>query len=465
MNTILDLIGNTPLVPVSRLNTNKSVTILAKLESFNPGGSVKDRIALSMIEAGEASGELTKDKIVLEATSGNTGIGLAMVCAAKGYRCQLVMPESASIERRKIMLAYGAEIVLTPARRSTDGAIEKAYAMGRENPELYFMTDQFNSDANWQAHYRITAPEIWQQTEGKVTDIISTLGTSGTAMGISKWFREHHPEVCITAVEPYYDHKIQGLKNMKESYKPGIFDKSLPTQIINVSDDDAYETARQLARKEGIFVGMSSGAAMHAAIQRAKEIDKGLVIAILPDGGERYLSTPLFTAKNKDELTSPQLKVYNTMTRKKEVFRPLNNDKVTCYACGPTAYQHPNMGHCRRLIVADMITRYLEVKGYEVQSYMNFTDIDDNTIAGANEAGIPLSEFTQKYIDEFMLAAETLDLKKATGYPKASDHIADMIEISHELMHKGYAYEKHGSIYFDISKFKPYGRLSGVDLS
>ncbi|MCL7488823.1 MAG: cysteine--tRNA ligase [Desulfobulbaceae bacterium] len=465
MKSILDLIGNTPLVPVNRLNTNKNVTILAKLESFNPGGSVKDRIALSMIEAGEKSGELHKDKIVLEATSGNTGIGLAMVCAAKGYRCRLVMPESASVERRQIMQAYGAEIILTPAKRSTDGAIEKAYAMGREHPELYFMTDQFNSDANWLAHYNNTAPEIWQQTEGRVTDIISTLGTSGTAMGISKWFREYHPEVSITAVEPYYDHKIQGLKNMKESYKPGIFNKSLPTRIVNISDENAYETARELARKEGIFVGMSSGASMYAALQRAAEIDRGLVIAILPDGGERYLSTPLFIPRGRQEQTTPRLKVYNTMTRKKEEFRPLNKNRVTCYACGPTAYQHPNIGHCRRLVVADMITRYLELKGYEVHSYMNFTDIDDNTIAGSNRAGIPLGEFTQHYIDEFMLAAETLGIKQATGYPKASEHVGDMIEITHELIHKGYAYEKHGSIYFDISKFKPYGRLSGVDLS
>jgi len=464
IHSILELIGNTPLVHVNRLNPVKNVIILAKLESFNPGGSVKDRIALSMIEAGEKSGELNKDKIVLEATSGNTGIGLAMVCAAKGYRCRLVMPESASVERRQIMQSYGAEIILTPAKRSTDGAIEKAYAMGREHPELYFMTDQFNSDANWQAHFRHTAPEIWQQTDGKVTDIISTLGTSGTAMGISKWFKENHPHVCVTAVEPYYDHKIQGLKNMKESYKPGIFNKSLPTRIVNVADEDAYRTARQLAREEGIFVGMSSGAAMFVALQRAREMDRGLIVTILPDGGERYLSTSLFVRKVQHESTGPSLRLYNTMTRKKEDFRPIHKNRVTCYACGPTAYQSPNMGHCRRLVVADMITRFLGVKGFEVKSYMNFTDLDDNTIAGADKADIPLHEFTTHYIDEFMDAIDILGLKKATGYPKASEHVGDMIEISHELIHKGFAYEKHGSIYFDISKFKPYGRLSGVDL-
>jgi cysteinyl-tRNA synthetase len=464
ITSILELIGNTPLVPINRLNPVDDVDILVKLESFNPGGSVKDRIALSMIEAGEESGELHKDKIVLEATSGNTGIGLAMVCAAKGYRCRLVMPESASVERRQIMQAYGAEIILTPADRSTDGAIEEAYAMGRENPELYFMTDQFNSEANWQAHYRITAPEIWEQTEGRVTDIISTLGTSGTAMGISRWFRENHPHVCITAVEPYYGHKIQGLKNMKESYKPGIFNKLTPHRIVNVADADAFRTSRQLAREEGIFVGMSSGAAMHAALQRADEIDKGLIITILPDGGERYLSTPLFVPKPRQESMTPRLKLYNTMTRRKENFCPIHKKLVTCYACGPTAYQSPNMGHCRRLVVADMIIRFLGARGFEVESYMNFTDLDDNTIAGAAKAGMPLQEFTGQYIEEFMDAVEILDLKKATGYPKASDHVADMIDITHDLMHRGYAYEKHGSVYFDISKFKPYGRLSGVDL-
>ncbi len=464
MNSILELIGNTPLVPVNRLNPVKGVTILAKLESFNPGGSVKDRIALSMIEAGEESGELTPAKIVLEATSGNTGIGLAMVCAAKGYRCLLVMPESASVERRQIMQAYGAEILLTPAKKSTDGAIEKAYAMGLEDPDRYFMTDQFNSEANWQAHYRNTAPEIWRQTGGKVTDIVSTLGTSGTAMGLSKWYRKHHPEVFITAVEPYYDHKIQGLKNMKESYKPGIFDKNLPGKIVNVSDEDAYEMARRLAADEGIFVGMSSGAAMVAALERAREIREGLIIAILPDGGERYLSTPLFASRSRKESAAPRLRLYNTMTRKKEVFRPINRNKVTCYACGPTAYQSPNMGHCRRLVVADLITRYLGLKGYEVESYMNYTDLDDNTIAGAARAGVPLKEFTERYINEFTAAAKTLGVKPASGYPKASEHVEDMLEISHELIHKGYAYEKHGSIYFDISKFRPYGRLSGIDL-
>jgi len=224
--TILDYIGNTPLVPINRLNPHKDVEIWAKIEAFNPAGSVKERIALSMIEDGEKSGTLTPDKIVLEATSGKTGIGLAMVCAVKGYRCQLVMPESASIERRKIMTAFGAQILLTPAKKSTDGAIEQAYAMARQHPDRYFMTDQFNNEANWRAHYNHTGPEIWQQTNGKVTDVVATMGTSGTVMGLCEYFGDQHPEVRVTAMEPFFNHKIQGLKNMKESYRPGIFDKS-----------------------------------------------------------------------------------------------------------------------------------------------------------------------------------------------------------------------------------------------
>lgn len=447
-----------------RLVSTPKVQLFGKLESRNPGGSIKDRIALSMIEAGEKSGELTGDKIVLEATSGNTGIGLAMVCAAKGYHCQLVMPESASIERRQIMQAYGAEIILTPARRATDGAIEKAYAMAREHPDRYFLTDQFNNPANWQAHYMTTAPEIWEQTQGEVTVVITTLGTSGTAMGLSRWFREHHPGVEVVAVEPYLDHKIQGLKNMKESYRPTIFKKNLPHGIVNVADEDAFRTVRLLARKEGVFAGMSSGAAIFAAMEWAGRCKQGVIVAILPDGGERYLSTPLFVRRQKSGEHTPQLKFYNTMSRTKEVFKPINEGRLTFYACGPTAYESPNLAHCRRLVVADLMIRYLEFKGFQVESYMNFTDLDDNTIAGSEKAGCSLKEFTDGYIEEFMRAIQDLGIREAAGYPRASDHVGDMIEITHELIHRGYAYEKHGSIYFDISKFKRYGRLSGVDL-
>lgn len=462
---ILSAIGNSPLVRINRLFQSGSVELYGKLESSNPGGSIKERIALSMIEAGEVSGELTRDKIVLEATSGNTGIGMAMVCAAKGYRCLLVMPESASIERRKIMRAYGAEILLTPAARATDGAIEKGYSLAREFPDRYFLTDQYNNDANWQAHYRGTAPEIWRQTEGQVTHIVSTLGTSGTVMGLCAWFQEFQPQVQVIAVEPRLDHKIQGLKNMKESYRPGIFDKSVPSEIVTVDDEEAFSTARQLAAREGLLVGMSSGGAMAAAIDYAKGLRSGLVVVILPDGGERYLSTPLFTPKKQGESEENQLRFFNTMSKKKEVFSPQKEGEVTIYSCGPTAYEAANLSLCRRFVVSDLIVRTLEAAGFSVQSYMNFTDLDDNTIVGAEAAGLPLKEFTGAHIASYMKDMESLGVKEATGYPKASENVDSMIEVAHELLHKGLAYEKHGSIYFDISKFKKYGRLSGIDLS
>jgi len=434
-----------------------------KLESCNPGGSVKERISLSMIEAGEANGELTEDKIVLEATSGNTGIGLAMVCAAKGYRCVLVMPESASVERRKIMQAYGAEILLTPAKRATDGAIEKAYALAREFPDRYFLTDQFNNEANWRAHYDQTSPEIWEQTEGRVTHLVATLGTSGTVMGLCAWFKEFQPHVKIIAVEPHLGHKIQGLKNMKESYKPGIFNKKMPDEVVPIDDEPAFLMARNLARQEGVLVGMSSGAAMSAAIDYCRKLESGLVVVMLPDGGERYLSTPLFTPPEREEKKN-QLFLYNTMSKKKELFVPQQEGRVSFYSCGPTAYESADLQMCRRFVVSDLIGRALEAKGFEVDSYMNFTDIDDRTIEGAEKAGQPLAEFTQNYIDSFMEDIDALGVKRTKGYPKASEYISDMIEMSHDLIHKGFAYEKHGSIYFDISKFKKYGRLSGIDL-
>jgi len=465
-SNILESIGNTPLITINRLNLNSSVTILGKLESRNPGGSVKERISLSMIEAGETTGELTTDKTVLEATSGNTGIGLAMVCAAKGYRCTLVMPESASIERRKIMQAYGAEILLTPAARATDGAIEKSYALAREYPDRYFLTDQFNNEANWGAHYDKTGPEIWEQTEGRVTHLVATLGTSGTVMGLCAWFREFQPHVQIVAVEPHLGHKIQGLKNMKESYKPGIFDKSVPHTIVNVDDHDAFSMARKLARHEGLLVGMSSGAAMFAAIEYAKDLEEGLVVVLLPDGGERYLSTPLFTPEETvSEQKKSKLRFYNTMSKKKEVFKSQKEGAVTFYSCGPTAYEPANLSLCRRFIVSDLIVRYLEEKDSKVTSYMNFTDLDDNTIEGSEKAGMPLAQFTEQYINSFLSDIDTLGVRRAEGYPKASENVQDMIDISHKLIHKGYAYEKHGSIYFDISKFANYGKMSGIDLS
>ncbi len=464
-NTILDAVGNTPLVRINRLVKPGRVSFYAKLEYFNPGGSIKERISLAMIEGGERSGELTKDKIVLEATSGNTGIGLAMVCAARGYRCLLVMSESASVERRKILQAYGAEILLTPANRGTDGAIEKAYALAREFPGRYFLTDQYNNEDNWRAHYEVTAPELWEQSEHKLTHIVATLGTSGTVMGLASWFNRYQPHVQVIGVEPPLGHKIQGLKNMKESYRPGIFNKNLASAIVSVEDESSFKIARRLASDEGLLVGMSSGAAMSAAMEYGKGLEEGMVVVIMPDGGERYLSTPLFSKEEKKQGRKSELRFFNTLTKKKEVFKPLKENEVTLYSCGPTACEPAHLLLCRRFIVTDLITRCLEAKGMQVNSYMNFTDLDDNTIQGAEAAGENLSEYTGKFIDCFMQDIETLGVKRASGYPKASEHVEEMMQIASDLVDKGYAYEKHGSIYFDISKFARYGRLSGIDLS
>ena len=295
----LDLIGHTPLVPVRKLRlpgkvVSPKVEVWAKLEGCNPGGSVKDRIALTMIEEAERTGALTKDKIILEATSGNTGIGLAMVAALKGYRIQLTMSESVSIERRRILAAYGAEFILTDGKMGTDGAIERAYELADKEGDRYVLTDQYNNEANPLAHYKGTAPEIWEQTQGRITHFVAALGTTGTVMGCSRRLKELNPKVHVTAVEPFFGHKIQGLKSLKEAYVPGIFDKKLVDEKVNVADDDAFETTRRAARIEGMLLGMSAGASLYAALDLASRLDEGVIAIILPDFGERYLSTSLF---------------------------------------------------------------------------------------------------------------------------------------------------------------------------
>jgi cysteinyl-tRNA synthetase len=456
---VLDFIGNTPAVPVKRLNPNPKVEILAKLEYFNPGGSVKDRPALFMIEEAERRGELTREKIILEATSGNTGIGLALVAAVKGYRILLTMSEAVSEERIKILRALGADIQFTPARMSTDGAIEYVYKLIREEPDKYWLADQFNNEANWMAHYHGTAMEIWEQTGGVLDAIVATMGTTGTLMGISRRFKELKPGIRIVGVEPYLGHKIQGLKNMKESYQPGIFQKGRLDRIIHIDDDEAFETSRLLARKEGLFVGMSSGAAMAAAVRLAREMDQGRIVVILPDGGERYLSTSLFLAKKKSGL-----RVYNTMTRQREDFIPIKENRVGMYSCGPTLCQPIHVGQCRLFVLSDLIRRYLELKGYQVTHIMNVTDLDDRTIHGAEAAGESLKAFTSKYHEAFLKDLEWLNVDFASEFPKASDHVEYMIEITQQLLEKGYAYEKFRSIYFDISRFAEYGKLSRIDL-
>jgi cysteinyl-tRNA synthetase len=458
-NNILDLIGSTPLVPIRRLNTSRGVEILAKLEFQNPGGSVKDRPALYMIEEAEKAGELSRDRIILEATSGNTGIGLALVAAVKGYRILLVMSESVSEERVKILKAMGADIKFTPAHMSTDGAIEYVYKLVREEPEKYWLADQFNNEDNWKAHYHGTAMEIWEQTGQRLDMIVATMGTSGTLMGLARRFKELDPGVAVVGVEPYLGHKIQGLKNMKESYQPGIFEKERLDRIVNVDDEKAYETARLLAMKEGVFVGMSSGAAMAAALELATDMKEGRIVVVLPDGGERYLSTPLFLARKKTGL-----RIHNTLTRRKEEFVPIEENRITMYSCGPTLCERMRVGQCRRFIFADMLRRYMELKGFEVEHVMNVTDLDDRTIKGAEDEGTSLKEFTDRHFTAFMEDLDRLNIKKASAYPRASEHVEDMIDLTGKLLEKGYAYEKFRSIYFDISRFKDYGNLSRIDL-
>lgn len=459
IGNILDHVGKTPMVQIRNINPTKSVQILAKLESFNPGGSIKDRPALRMIEDAEKSGELTKDKIILEATSGNTGIGLSLVASVKGYRIHLIMSEAVSEERKRILSAMGAGLRFTPAHMGTDGAIEAAYNLIREEPDKYWLADQFNNDSNWKSHYDGTSIEIWEQTGGNLDYIIAAMGTTGTLMGISRRFKELKPDVQIIGIEPYLGHKIQGLKNMNESYRPGIFDKKRTDRIIKIDDNEAYNTARLLAKKEGIFVGMSSGAAMAGALKLAEEIRKGIIVVILPDGGERYLSTSLFLDREKSGLL-----VYNTLTRRKEEFVPIEENRLKVYSCGPTLSRLTPITQCRRLVFSDLMKRYFEYRGYNVYHVMNVTDLDDRTIKGSEEAGESLKAFTERFYHEFMKDLETLNIKKADKFPKASEHVEDMVRLTQKLLEKGYAYEKLHSIYFDISRFREYGKLSNIDL-
>jgi cysteinyl-tRNA synthetase len=458
-DNILQLIGNTPLILVNRLNPNPNVSIYAKLESQNPGGSVKDRIALQMIEEAERRGELTPEKTIIEATSGNTGIGMAMVAAVKGYRISLAMPETASLERQKILKALGAEILLTSGALGTDGSIEKVYELVRRFPDRYYMPDQFNNEDNWKAHYYGTATEIWEQTEGKVTHVIMTLGTTGTAIGVTRRLKEYEKNVRIIAVEPYMGHKIQGLKNMKESYVPGIFDKEIMDEIVHIEDAEAFETARKLAREEGLFVGMSAGASMAAALRIASDLTQGTIVVILPDGGERYLSTNLFTT-----LLEPDFRFYNTFSRQKEDFKPISEGKVSLFTTGPAVGESLDMTESRRSVVADLLRRYLEYKGFEINQVVNITDMGEKALLDPDRTNSDLDDNAKRYMEICRRDLNVLGVQPATYYPRTSEHVDDILEISKGLMEKGFAYEKLRSIYFDISKFSDYGRLSRVDL-
>jgi cysteine synthase B len=291
---ILKTIGNTPLVRINKLNPNRNINIYAKLEGYNPTGSVKDRIALNMILQAEAEGKLKNGKTIIEPTSGNTGVALAMIGAVKGYEVEIVMSEAVSIERRQMIKAFGGKIILTDGKFGTDGAIRKARELVEKYPQKYFMPDQFSNEYNKITHYRTTGEEIWKQMGGKIDYFVSSLGTSGTIMGVGKTLKEHDPQIKIVCAHPVKGHYIQGLKNMEEAIIPSIYDPSQIEITVMVDTESAYEMTRQIVKKEGIFVGMSSGAAMFAAAKIAEKIDSGTIVIIFPDRGEKYLSTSLF---------------------------------------------------------------------------------------------------------------------------------------------------------------------------
>ena len=291
---ILDLIGNTPLVRLQHPSASNGVRILGKLEGNNPGGSIKDRIAYYMVTKAEEESLLTRDKVILEPTSGNTGIGLSMVAACKGFRCMLTLPECVSQERRNTLMAYGAELEVTVGCEGTDGAIRRAHQIYESDPDKFFMPNQFENQYNIEAHYMTTGVEIIEQTKGEIDVFVAGMGTTGTLMGVSKRLKEYNPKVQIVGVEPVEGHAIQGIKNLNEAIVPKIYDPKRIDRILRVNDDQAYDTARWLALTQGIFVGMSSGAAVYGAIQIANDLRSGTVVCILPDRGDRYLSTTLF---------------------------------------------------------------------------------------------------------------------------------------------------------------------------
>ena len=292
-NNILELIGNTPVVRINKFKLKKGVEIFAKLEGANPGGSIKDRVALKMIQEAIKKGKLTKKKTIIEPTSGNTGIGLAMIGTILGYSVEIVMSESVSVERRKMIEAFGAKIILTDPKKGTDGAILKARELVKKNPNKYFMPDQFSNKNNKLAHYEATAREIWADMNGKIDYLVSSIGTSGTIMGVSEYLKKLNPKIKIICAYPEKGHYIQGLKNMEEAIVPKLYDKNKIDEFITIPTEKAFEIARALARKEGLFVGMSSGASMLGALEIAKKIPFGRIVVIFPDRGEKYLSTEL----------------------------------------------------------------------------------------------------------------------------------------------------------------------------
>jgi cysteine synthase len=293
---VLGLIGRTPVVEIKSLNPNPKVRILAKLEGSNPCSSVKDRIALYMIEGAESRGALTRDMTILEPTSGNTGIGLAMVASVKGYRLKIVMPETMSVERQQVLKAFGSELILTPGSEGMNGAIALARKMA-EDP-AYYMPDQFSNSDNVRAHYEGTGREILEQTD-ELDVLVAGIGTGGTLMGVGTRLRERNPRLKVVGVEPFLDSHIQGLRNLGD-YMPPIFDISILDEKMNVDDRSAFRMARALVSREGLFVGLSSGAAMCEACHQATQRDGGTVLAVFPDRGDRYLSTECFSHQRQD---------------------------------------------------------------------------------------------------------------------------------------------------------------------
>ena len=293
MENLLDLIGNTPMVRLNHLNPNPNLEMFLKLEKFKPGGSVKDRVTKYMIEQAERNKQLKKGMIVIEPTSGNTGIGLALVCRVKGYDLVLVMPDTMTRERRQILLALGAKVILSEGSKGMDGAEDLAHEIVSQKPDEYFIPNQFANPANALAHYETTAEEIWRDTRGKITHFVAGIGTGGTLMGVSKRLKEYKSAVQTIAVQPEPGMAIQGLKNLQTQYVPAIWKRELVDEIHAVSLKDAEESARLLALQEAIFVGPSSGAIFHIARKKAEENMRGVMVIIAPDGGEKYLSTTL----------------------------------------------------------------------------------------------------------------------------------------------------------------------------
>ena len=295
--SLRDAIGHTPLIELTNLGALfPRIKLFAQWEGANPGGSVKDRPALFMVDKAERDGLLTREKVIVEPTSGNTGIALAMLGAVSGYRVKLFMPSCVSVERRRILEAFGAEVVLTPACEGTDGAILRARALAASDPSLYFMPDQFSNPANPESHYRTTGPEIWEQTEGRITHFVAGIGSTGTLMGVSRALKEFSSQVEIVGIEPPPGHRIQGLKNLSEAIVPRIYDSQRIDRKITVNDEEAYEMTRALVTREGIFAGMSSGAALAGALKLMKDLEGGTLVVLFPDRGDRYLSTTLFTS-------------------------------------------------------------------------------------------------------------------------------------------------------------------------